>query len=756
VFWAEELVNARLLSHYQAQALLSAASANSLEEPLQFSDSPLKIGNYIVLDRIKRSDLATTYRGKRPGDKRLSAIKRIHKRWASDDLTRSTLLSELDRWAKLADPRIVKMTPVELEDGGLALTSNWLSTGSLADALRPGRLLAPANALCLACELITLLARADAHGLVFGDLRPSNILLDRRGRPRLLDCGIRCAISGAGLLIERNLSPDRYDYVAPEVAEGAMAPDASSDIYSIGCLLYHMLTGRTPYFGGSAERKCVLHRTGRTLDPRLLGIDTSPEIQCILEATLQADRSRRVGSYNDLLNRLSPEFLKNPRRTRARARRLLVGRSPTASSYRLGSTAKGYRHWRKLLVVIATAAATAVGVLQGSARLLPLLRLKPLKETAILASHDEGRKKVPRPGQSATVTALWNASDDLRAALREAAAHDTITLQSPGPFLLDAVEINKPITLRGAESVRPLFIGGPGTSLRITVPDVHLENVHFVRVAESLNGEVPGTASGMVEVTGQRFVVEKCSFQDVSGESTTAIHWQPADDPSEQAPTLSVRHTLFRNVQAAVFTGGRGAAQIDLQHCMHLGYGPLIRSSSGPSRAFESIDIALSHSTVFGAAACEHSFPHPLDDAAPLRITAKDSLLIPHDRDQPMLAVEYAVQPSTLMPKVSWSGSSSVCPADATVLEVRRGSDASVWRASDVAAWQKYWGTHVTGLVGARLDFAGSPPGVPSDIPAPRLTNQTTIGADTAQLCHPLPVTIEQLPVLLQRLGAQQ
>jgi hypothetical protein len=144
-----------------------------------------------------------------------------------------------------------------------------------------------------------------------------------------------------------------------------------------------------------------------------------------------------------------------------------------------------------------------------------------------------------------------------------------------------------------------------------------------------------------------------------------------------------------------------------------------------------------------------------LDDAAPLRITAKDSLLIPHDRDQPLLAVEYAVQPSTLMPKVSWSGSSSVCPADATVLEVRRTSDASVWRASDVAAWQKYWGTHATGLVGARLDFAGSPAGVPSDIPAPRLTNQTTLGADTAQLCHPLPVTIEQLPVLLQRLSTQ-
>jgi serine/threonine protein kinase len=755
IFWAEELVSARLLTHYQAQALLAAVQCSASPEdlPLQCSNAPLKIGNYIVYERIKRSDLGTTYRAKRPAVRQSSAIKCIESRWVSDDLTRPRLLAELERWTKLGEPRIAKMTPMDSEQGGLALTSNWLPTGSLADVLRAGRSMAPANALRLVRELVTLLARADAHGLVFGDLRPSNVLLDRRGRPHLLDCGLRCAITGAGLLIERNLPPERYDYVAPEVADGTFAPDAAGDIYSIGCLLYHMITGRAPYFGGNAERKCAAHRAGRIVDPRVLGIDAGPEIQHILEATLQADRSRRVGSYNELLNRLSPELLKSPRKTRAHPRRLRTVQSANRRDYRWHSTSSGHRHWGKWLVATATAAVTAVAALHGSARLLPLFRLNPLKESGVLTSRDENRQKNTSSEQRGTVTALWNASDDLRTALREAAPRDTITLQSPGPFLLDAIEINKPITLRGAESVRPLFIGGPGTSLRITASDVHLENVHFVRVAEPLNGQVIGTAGSLVEVFGQRVVVAKCSFQDVSGESTAAINWQPAESGSEQPPTLSIRHTMFRNVQAAIVSGGRGAAQIELQNCMHLGYGPLLRSSSGPARPFEALDVTLLRSTVFGAAACEHSFPHPLDDAAPLRITSKDSLLIPHDRDQPLLAVEYAVQPSTLMPKVVWSGSSSVCPADATVLEVRRTSDSSVWRASDVAAWQKYWGTHVTGLVGARLDFAGSPPGVPSDIPAPRLTNQTTIGADTGQLCHPLPVTIEQLPVLLQRLN---
>jgi hypothetical protein len=107
-----------------------------------------------------------------------------------------------------------------------------------------------------------------------------------------------------------------------------------------------------------------------------------------------------------------------------------------------------------------------------------------------------------------------------------------------------------------------------------------------------------------------------------------------------------------------------------------------------------------------------------------------------------------------LMPKVSWSGSSTLCPADATMLEVSHGPDAAPWRASDVAAWQKYWGTHATGLIGARLSFAGTPPFNLSDIRSPQRTGQLSLGADIAELCYPLPVALEQLPLLIERLDA--
>jgi serine/threonine-protein kinase len=757
LIWAEELVQAGLLSRYQAQTLLGMTHpVSSSGHETWAHESPLKVGAYTVFERVARSDLGVTYRGCRPIDKHTSAIKLVDRQWIRDDVDRARLLSEVERWRKLGDPRVVPATPLEVEADGLALISSWVGSGSLANWLRAGRRVAPAAAVWLVCELIKLLARADVHGLVHGDLRPSHVIVDGRGQIRLIDCGVRYAIRNVGLWVERNLPPARYDYVAPEVAAGKMAADPLSDIYAIGCLLYHLVTGRPPYFGGSAERKCALHRAGRLVDTGSLGLETGPDVQRILQATLQADRSRRVGSYNELLSQLSPGPMKLTRGIRAQVRRVPMLHCSIAGVGRFGSPAPESNHWGKWFVWATTAAATAVAVLHGSSRLLPLLSLRPTTWSQAIDPGDQRKtNKTSLPVQRRTVTDLWNATEDLRAAFREAGPHDTITLQSPGPFLLDAIEINKPITLRGAEGIRPLFLGGPESTFRITASAVRLENVHFIRVEERLGDQSGEPSSALLDIAGQSTVIAQCSFQDMSGRSATAIHWHATSDATGTPASLGVEHVLFRDLDSAIVLAGLGGAQIEIQNCLHLGRGPLIRSTSGPARPFETLELALSRVTVYGASTAEHKFPHPLDDAAPLRVIAREGLLIPSDRDQPLLAVQYAVQPTMLMPKVSWSGSNTLCPADATMLQVKHGSDALPWRASDVAAWHKYWGSHTTGLIGARLDFAGAPPFNLPDIRSPRRTDQLALGADMTQLCYPLPVALEQLPLLIERLGAR-
>jgi hypothetical protein len=161
---------------------------------------------------------------------------------------------------------------------------------------------------------------------------------------------------------------------------------------------------------------------------------------------------------------MTPSLLRAPRRIRAPLRSSVSG-----AGFGENAVNEITRRFGKWLVWTVTAAATAVAVLHGSARLLPLLSLRPITRSSAIASEGAARKDDSQQAKQINrVAGLWSATDDLRAAFSEAKPHDTVTLQTPGPFLLDAIEINKPITLRGADGVRPLFLGGPGSSLQVT------------------------------------------------------------------------------------------------------------------------------------------------------------------------------------------------------------------------------------------------------------------------------------------------
>ncbi len=757
LIWAEELVRAQLLTRYQARSLLTSADAATADAHRRAGNesSPLKVGPYIVLNQIGGSDLGDSFRCCRGKGSETLVVKRLAHRWTITESVHDRITQETQRWVAVNDPRVVTAEWSEPASDAVALVSRCVEGRSLADWFLAGRRMSPAAAFAFVRELISLLATADAQGLVHGNLRPSNLFLDERGQLRVTDAGVRRVIPGAGLLERRDLPPDCYDHTAPEVTRGQAEPDAASDMYSVGCLFYHMVTGRPPYFGGDAARKCAAHTAARLQDPRCLGIEISCDMRSMLEAMLQPDRSRRVRSYNELLSRISPSNSRSAKGTHRELRRMrsvVNAASPIAIQQPLPSAA---HRWAKWAAWTAAAATLIVALVHGSHRLLPLLTLRATTKSVAIVP-DQSRKSPARNASrdATTVTALWNATEDLRRAYQSAAAHDTITLKSPGPFLIDAIEIAKPITLRGTDDVRPLFVGGPGSGLRVLASDVRFENVHFLRVEDELKGQTRRDAKSVVEVLGDRVAFFKCSFQepDDPAQLTDAILWKlpPGSDGSEPR-TMEVRDTLFRQTASAIAVEHAQGQRISLENSVHMGSGPLIRSTSGVGKSFESLDVSLSRVTVYGAGAMEHSFPHPLDDMVPLRVDAQNSFLISRDQQQPIFTVRYAAQPAMLMPKVSWSGSGTVCPADATVLNVIRGPDATPWRATGIAAWEKYWGSHPTGLLGVRLAFASATPRFLNDIPKLESSRLAGVGAVCSQNWYPLPVTMEQLPVLLGR-----
>jgi hypothetical protein len=414
-------------------------------------------------------------------------------------------------------------------------------------------------------------------------------------------------------------------------------------------------------------------------------------------------------------------------------------------------------------------------------RMLPVLRI-PASDGRRVAKHAApgDRKAGSRRADPRAVTGLWNATEELRRAYEDAQPDSTITLKSPGPFLMDAIDITKPITLRGADDVRPLFLGGPGCGLRIAASQVRLENLHFLQVGQPLAGQRRHDSRAMIECSGSRLTLDGCSFQDTSRESdlATAVSWRPPADThhgvapavlagrgrssdvhaaeySSQPAGFEGRNLLFRKVGVGVDVNGMAAVRLRLENCVHLGPGPLVSSASLPGRPFEAIELSVLSVTVFGASTITHAFGHPIDDMLPLSVVAENSLLVPQVREQPILAVRYAAPTATLMPKVSWSGSGSICPADATVLELTRSPDTAPVRLTDIAAWKAYWGPRQTGLVGLRLECPDTVLSNPTQVPRLRADGQTAAGAELSQLRYPPAVTLEQLPILLMRLTAE-
>jgi hypothetical protein len=568
----------------------------------------------------------------------------------------------------------------------------------------------------------------------------------------MTDCGLRTFLPEASLVASRNLPPERYHYTAPEVACGAMPADAASDIYSVGCLLYHMLTGRPPFLAADAERQSNAHRRGRFVHPKLYGVELPRETSTLLEVSIEPDRSRRAGSYRELLSHIAPVVSRShPKIPRGRT-------SPGMHAVAMGtavSTGSSSR-WIRTALCMAAAVVLIATLAQGSFRALPLLRLQvPARSSPLLPPGSSVAERQDPRDDPAAVTAIWNATDDLRAAYEKAHPHDTIVLKSPGPFLLDAIEITKPLTLRGAPDVRPLFLGMAGTCLRVASADVRLENLHFLRVRDERPASAPLEPVPLLEVAGGQVTVVGCSFQDLAGASSAAcaIRWRAPPAGTDQA-LLECRDSLFWHTEPALDVAADRRATLKLSNCLCSGPGPAVRSSSTAGNPLDSFDLVLDHVTVYGSTTLVHAFASTFGEPISVNVVATNSLLVPRDRGQPILEVRYAAQPALPMPHMMWSGSHTVCPADALILHVARGTESPPWSLGGVSAWKSYWGVHDTGLLGVRMSFAATLPRLAGDLDI-RPPAGANVGADRAELPAPSPVTIDKLDLLMERLTSR-
>lgn len=222
-------------------------------------------GRYHLLDVVGRGGMATVYRATDEVLGRQVAVKVLRPEMADDPAFLDQFRGEARAAANVSHARIVAIHDWGQDDHGAYMVMEYLAGPSLRDALRLRGRFSPREALALLEPAAAGIAAAHSAGLVHRDVKPENILLGTDGTVKVTDFGLARAAAAASDPDEREFAASPH-YVAPEVVRGGEVGPAT-DVYSLGIVLYELLTGQRPFDGDSPSDIALAHTRHRVPPP---------------------------------------------------------------------------------------------------------------------------------------------------------------------------------------------------------------------------------------------------------------------------------------------------------------------------------------------------------------------------------------------------------------------------------------------------------------------------------------------------------
>lgn len=239
---------AQAVGHHGPVPSAPAPSADEFRSPLTL---PYRFGDYELLEEIGRGGMGVVYRAKQLSLDRTVAVKMLLRgAWASAS-DQARFRAEAEAAARLDHPSIVPVYEVGEHEGHLYFSMKFVDGETLAQRLRRGPL-APREAAIVMSAVADAIEFAHSRGVLHRDLKPSNILLDGEGLPHVSDFGLAKRITDAGNLTRTGAVLGTPAYMAPEQASGNRgAVGVATDVYGLGSILYHALTGQAPFHANS-------------------------------------------------------------------------------------------------------------------------------------------------------------------------------------------------------------------------------------------------------------------------------------------------------------------------------------------------------------------------------------------------------------------------------------------------------------------------------------------------------------------------
>lgn len=256
-------------------------------------------GRYQIIEELGKGGMGKVYKVL---DKEINtkvALKLILPEIASDKKIIERFRNELKTARDISHKNVCRMYDLNKEKGTYYITMEYVSGGDLKTFIRRAAPLSTARAITITKQICEGLSEAHKIGIVHRDLKPNNIMIDDNGNARIMDFGIARSVKGKGIT-GSGIMIGTPEYMSPEQAEGKDV-DQRSDIYSLGVILYEMVTGQLPFQGDTPLSIAMKHKGELPKDPMELNPQIPKDFSRVILKCLEKAKENRFQKVDEVL-----------------------------------------------------------------------------------------------------------------------------------------------------------------------------------------------------------------------------------------------------------------------------------------------------------------------------------------------------------------------------------------------------------------------------------------------------------------------
>lgn len=266
------------------------------------------LGHFELIEYVGGGGMGAVFRAIDTMLNRTVAVKVLSQEQSGDEETLRRFQNEAQSAARLDHENISRVYYVGEDRGWHYIVFEFIDGANIRDVVGDQGPLPLADAVSYTLQIADALVHASGREVVHRDIKPSNVLITPDGRAKLVDMGLarlhQVEPDGEDLTAS-GVTLGTFDYISPEQARDPRSADVRSDIYSLGCTLYYMLTGRPPFPEGTVLQKLLQHQADEPVDPRSLRPELPDDLMPIMHRMLAKAPDKRYPSPAELVADLS-------------------------------------------------------------------------------------------------------------------------------------------------------------------------------------------------------------------------------------------------------------------------------------------------------------------------------------------------------------------------------------------------------------------------------------------------------------------